>query len=972
MGWDESADLFALGLGSFTGASIGNLTISGYSSLKAQNITAVGDLILDDGGSIKEAGGVAAITIDGSAHVTKIGQSTHSTGHFLKWDGSKAVWSSTATAGGSDTQIQYNNGGSALGGISAFTWDDTSLKVGDNTKLKFGADNGAYIQYNESSGDALEIASRDSSPSIIKIYDGTNGNIEISPNGTGHTILSSGNGNNVGIGGFSQFSPAAPQTRLHMVGEAINSAQLRMDQHVTDVDGPDIRFYSSRGTASSPTVRVTDDFIGAYNALYYNGSSYSASGFLGWQVGDNASQGESYFNIKTNVGGNNRARINVEKSGAIKFGNSTDGHFTFPLTDGNANQILKTNGSGTLSWIDCCGISDVADDNSPQLGGNLDVNGRTITSTSNGDIVLVPNGTGDVALQADTVKVGDTGGNPALITDADTDGEGLTLKSLNSNGTSEVFVGYGTNSPLTFKTKGAGKIDIKNVDSGAVSGILFFEASANGTNYVGIQPPTSIASSITWTLPAAEGQSGQVLSTNGSGALSWVTASTAGGSQTLTNKTIDGDNNTVSNIQTASIKSTSKTGSDTRVVTGTAGSVGQVTLWNSDGDVIGDSDLTFNGGTNMLTVGGSIKTSGHIVDGNGNELIKFSNESNAVNSIEIANSATNNSPLIAAAGDDTNISIFFQAKGTGSYSFSGSGAQAAVIELKEDADNGNNFVAIKAPETIASDRKHTLPDSADDTIALLAATQAFTNKTLTSAVLNGSISGTSIKDEDNMSSDSATHLATQQSIKAYVDASSGVSVSNNVNNRVVTGTGSALNAEGNLMFDGSTLAVAGTTTTKDLGIQQNDGSVGGAKFYENSTNGSNYIEIKADSNLASNVTLTLPTQGTDLASTTLNVVTYALANGNYVIGPDASKTMFVIAGAAEAQNLVTFSNSHSWTSGTEFYIINESAVSFTIGVQDTTNDKLNGSNGTITVGSGKRFHIIMHVKSGPANEFYTL
>jgi len=55
-------------------------------------------------------------------------------------------------------------------------------------------------------------------------------------------------------------------------------------------------------------------------------------------------------------------------------------------------------------------------------------------------------------------------------------------------------------------------------------------------------------------------------------------------------------------------------------------------------------------------------------------------------------------------------------------------------------------------------------------------TDTLTNKTLTSAVLNDTISGTSIKDEDNMASDSASHLATQQSIKAYVDAEiSGVS-----------------------------------------------------------------------------------------------------------------------------------------------------------------------------------------------------
>ena len=52
-----------------------------------------------------------------------------------------------------------------------------------------------------------------------------------------------------------------------------------------------------------------------------------------------------------------------------------------------------------------------------------------------------------------------------------------------------------------------------------------------------------------------------------------------------------------------------------------------------------------------------------------------------------------------------------------------------------------------------------------------ATTKTLTNKTLTSAVLNTGISGTAIKDEDNMTSDSATHLATQQSIKAYVDSS---------------------------------------------------------------------------------------------------------------------------------------------------------------------------------------------------------
>ena len=41
---------------------------------------------------------------------------------------------------------------------------------------------------------------------------------------------------------------------------------------------------------------------------------------------------------------------------------------------------------------------DIVNDTSPQLGGSLDVNGNKIVSTSNGDIDIEPNGTGNVLL----------------------------------------------------------------------------------------------------------------------------------------------------------------------------------------------------------------------------------------------------------------------------------------------------------------------------------------------------------------------------------------------------------------------------------------------------------------------------------------------------------------------------------------------------------------------------------------------
>ena len=68
-----------------------------------------------------------------------------------------------------------------------------------------------------------------------------------------------------------------------------------------------------------------------------------------------------------------------------------------------------------------------------------------------------------------------------------------------------------------------------------------------------------------------------------------------------------------------------------------------------------------------------------------------------------------------------------------------------------------------------ADRTVSLPN-ATDTLVGKATTDTLTNKTLTSPVLNTGLSGTAFLDEDNMASNSATKAASQQSIKAYVDA----------------------------------------------------------------------------------------------------------------------------------------------------------------------------------------------------------
>ena len=69
-------------------------------------------------------------------------------------------------------------------------------------------------------------------------------------------------------------------------------------------------------------------------------------------------------------------------------GTLTAGGLAYPTSDGSANQVLATNGSGTLSFISAAST------------GSLTFSGQTISGPSNADISIQPGGTGDVLLSA--------------------------------------------------------------------------------------------------------------------------------------------------------------------------------------------------------------------------------------------------------------------------------------------------------------------------------------------------------------------------------------------------------------------------------------------------------------------------------------------------------------------------------------------------------------------------------------------
>ena len=140
----------------------------------------------------------------------------------------------------------------------------------------------------------------------------------------------------------------------------------------------------------------------------------------------------------------------------FKYVSGSGDSFTFSATNKGDKVVFASANDGTNPDIISVntGIADVVSDTTPQLGGDLDVNGNALVSTSNGNIALTPNGTGVVRID---------GSN------------GIDMQS--------------------------GAISIKN--SGAQSYVRFYCESSNA-HYAQLQAPahSAFSGNITLTLPA--------------------------------------------------------------------------------------------------------------------------------------------------------------------------------------------------------------------------------------------------------------------------------------------------------------------------------------------------------------------------------------------------------------------------------------------------------------------------------------
>ena len=144
---------------------------------------------------------------------------------------------------------------------------------------------------------------------------------------------------------------------------------------------------------------------------------------------------------------------------------------TFKYVSGSGDSVAIANGATVLVYatandgtnpdiVNTGFMANVVDDTSPQLGGNLDVNGNTITSTSNGNIALAPNGTGEVVV-----------GSGSAAGDITTSGtHDLILDTNGGTNSGNITITDGANGNITLSPNGTG--EVQAVDAADATGAV--------------------------------------------------------------------------------------------------------------------------------------------------------------------------------------------------------------------------------------------------------------------------------------------------------------------------------------------------------------------------------------------------------------------------------------------------------------------------------------------------------------------
>jgi hypothetical protein len=359
-----------------------------------------------------------------------------------------------------------------------------------------------------------------------KIVSVSNGNIALEPNGTGKVTATSNIETTGDVKGKELYSTNSTGDEGGQINLALAATNTTLSSGVTiDVYQNKLRLYETGGSARGAYIDLTaagtsvsSNLLGGGGAssldglsdvtitgtpsvgqiLRYTGNNVFenvAAGYLAAVGGDSSPQLGGNLNVNGNAivsASNGNIRIEPNGSGNIMITPSTGqiilGSTNYPTAMPTSGQVLTAGTGGALSWSTPTsgGIANVVEDTTPELGGNLNINGYNIVSTSGTEITIAPgNINNGIRLQSNNLYFGNpsaTSGTAFLMT--------AGSQNLNLSANASITLGYQANANVDISPAGTGKV--------ILSGMSF---------------------------PAADGTSNQVLKTDGAGNLSWTTVS---------------------------------------------------------------------------------------------------------------------------------------------------------------------------------------------------------------------------------------------------------------------------------------------------------------------------------------------------------------------------------------------------------------------------------------------------------------